>query len=192
MIRWCDHLFSMLLMTTLINPLTKIPWRAPAKQIRTIWIKRNHPHRHYIDYNCQSSKEKDLFSTNPRLTAQRRRRRLLPACISTWSSWSWSRLSSWSWSLIIVKIVIMIRVIGHRQDCHHDHTSGCDHQQRWWWWHWGWWWFDHHDFMIVKMMTSPMPLALILSKSMCSESSPTEMQSSWSSGQAMIYFIYRW
>ena len=108
MIRCCDHLFSMLLMTTLINPLTKIPWRAPAKQIRTIWIKRNHPHRHYIDHNCQSCKEKDLFSTNPRLTAQRRRRRLLPACISTWSSWSWSRLSSWSWSLVIVKIVIMI------------------------------------------------------------------------------------
>ena len=52
-----------------------------------------------IDHNCQSSKEKDLFSTNPRLTAQRRRRRLLPACISTWSS---SILSC-------------------------DHTSGCDY-----------------------------------------------------------------
>ena len=99
MTRCCDHLFSMLLMTTLINPLTKIPWRAPAKQIRTIWRKRNHPHRHYIDHNCQSSKEKDLFSTNPRLTAQRRRRRLLPACISTWSS-------------VIVNIVIMIIRLG--------------------------------------------------------------------------------
>ena len=40
-----------------------------------------------------------MFSTNPRLTAQRRRRRLLPACISTWSS---SILSC-------------------------DHTSGCDY-----------------------------------------------------------------
>ena len=30
-------LFSMLLITTLISPLTRIPWRAPAKQRSTIW-----------------------------------------------------------------------------------------------------------------------------------------------------------
>ena len=31
-----DDLFSILLMTTLISPLTRIPWRAPAKQRRKI------------------------------------------------------------------------------------------------------------------------------------------------------------
>ena len=31
-----DDLFSILLMTTLISPLTRMPWRAPAKQSRKI------------------------------------------------------------------------------------------------------------------------------------------------------------